>query len=62
MGNSALRKWIEEIVYPFQLDKELTIKNIYGLLDKVNRNAQLNLPRLDAEGEWFMTFPPGACD
>ncbi|MBI5225094.1 hypothetical protein HY989_04460 [Candidatus Micrarchaeota archaeon] len=62
--NPLVKQWMEELIKPFELgegQKGLG-KNIANIIEKVNLNALKSLPRLNAEGEWFLTFPPGACD
>ncbi|MEK6843287.1 MAG: hypothetical protein AABY04_02265 [Candidatus Micrarchaeota archaeon] len=62
--NPLIRNWMEELLRPFGLGKEQKDMGdtIAEIIEKVKLNAQKPLPRLNAEGEWFLTFPPGACD
>lgn len=60
LQNHLLKEWIEEILAPFT-EGDL-IATTLSVIRKVRESAEKKLPRLKAEGGWFMEFPPGECD
>ncbi len=62
MENKKLREWVKEMLRPFSCGIQSTIEKLFDTIRKVNETAEKNPPKLSVEGEWFLTFPPGACD
>jgi len=63
MSNETVRQWVYELVQPFEQFQSLDIQTaIEMLIATVRENSLKPIPKLNAEGEWFLTFPPGACD
>ena len=62
LSNERLGKWVEEIIGPFAKEGEKLTETVSRVIRQVKKTTEKNLPRLDAEGEWFLTFPPGECN
>lgn len=62
LRDDLLWQWIKEIASPFIRGDRPLPEEVFALISRVRDCASRPLPRLDAEGEWFMTFPPGECD
>jgi len=62
LQNEKLEKWMREIIAPFSASGGDSVKQLIRVIETVRGAAARNIPKLSAEGGWFLTFPPGACD
>ncbi|VVB67925.1 Uncharacterised protein [Candidatus Norongarragalina meridionalis] len=63
LKNDKTRAWAEELVKPFGVRNGESLEAaVLRIAETVNRNSRKDIPPFNAEGEWFLTFPPGACD